>query len=407
MDDTREIEDDGAAPNVARAYDKEVRRLIAATDPLDAGVVFRCLLLRDTIARRYARDELDTADVTTVLAADGALSGLAVRLARVPDLDAFRQRFTPSAEAWWWHLRPLPWAARHETLWRTLTLLCLAFTLSFVADLGRRFHVDGVDLLGAVVIALPTLLSVLTVGSVLSESLHELLDDVYGWLRIPTLWRGLARAICATLVFFLVAVGWWERPRIARFYNDDGLEALKEGRLADAEAALQRAVRLDPSYARAHYNLGSIYEEMQQNDRAETSYMVAFGAGDVSAANNLGRLLLLDQKVDEAAQVLQRAEAKIGEAPERIRIDIRYHVLKNLGWVRLEQNRYDAAEGYLERAIDVRKDGTVAKCLLVKVRHARGEGTTLTDGWDACLRGDPGRIEEDRWRREASSHLQQ
>ncbi|MCP4659146.1 MAG: tetratricopeptide repeat protein, partial [bacterium] len=277
MDESREItKDDGPAPNAARAYDKEVRRLAGAEDPLDANAVLRCLLLRDTVARRHAHGDLNAGDVTTVLKADETLEGLAARLALVPQLDAFRQRFTPSAEAWWWYLRPPSWAARHDGLWKTLTLLCLALTISLVTDLGRRFNFDGVDLMGAIVIVLPTLLSAISAGSVLSQSLRERLAEVYGWLRIPTPWRSMATALGAFLVFALVAAGWWARPQIAGLYNDQGMKAFKEKRLAAAEAAFQRAVRLDPSYARAHYNLGSTYEEMQQNDRAMMSYQVAF-----------------------------------------------------------------------------------------------------------------------------------
>ncbi len=62
-------------------------------------------------------------------------------------------------------------------------------------------------------------------------------------------------AAVAAAVLGLVTGVWLCRATIARSYNDRGAVAYAEGRLADAEAALQRAVRLDPSNALAHHTV--------------------------------------------------------------------------------------------------------------------------------------------------------
>lgn len=64
-------------------------------------------------------------------------------------------------------------------------------------------------------------------------------------------------------------------PEDASLYTQLGLAQLNAGRLADAEASLNRAVQLDFGYAEAHFNLGRCYERQEQFDSARQSYQAA------------------------------------------------------------------------------------------------------------------------------------
>ncbi len=386
----------------AVAYPEAVRSLTETDELLSAEDVLRCLVLRDGVAHRAAEGQLTEEEAEDVLTADESLEDLASRLAALDIIAKRRRLLAPPPEAWWWY--PERWPSRphsHEGLWKTLILLLVAAIASFLTDLGRRLNFDGVGLAGALALFLPALLAALTAGSVLSESFRSVFTEIYDRLRVPAGQRSFRTLCCTAVVFAVVAAIWLSRPVFARWYNDSGMVAYADGRLSDAEASLQRSVRFDPSYALAHYNLGALYEEWLRVDRAKASYQLAFAAGDIRAANNLGRLHLLDGKPAEAAQVLERARKKAGD----IDAEARYDILKNLGWARLEQERSNEARDSLEEAVDLRPDEAAAHCLLAKLHTAQGKMDRAAPNWEACLKADSTKIEEDRWRGEAKAAL--
>ncbi len=75
-------------------------------------------------------------------------------------------------------------------------------------------------------------------------------------------------------------------------------------RHAEAEAALQRALALDPRLADAWFNLANVQREQKRFAAAEASYrqVVALQPQHIGALNNLGGLLLLCERKEEAAE---------------------------------------------------------------------------------------------------------
>jgi Flp pilus assembly protein TadD len=55
------------------------------------------------------------------------------------------------------------------------------------------------------------------------------------------------------------------------------------------------ALKLDPNFAETHYNLGSLYEDVRDFDRARSEYRLAMLGGLAAAYNNLARLYILDK----------------------------------------------------------------------------------------------------------------
>jgi Flp pilus assembly protein TadD len=188
---------------------------------------------------------------------------------------------------------------------------------------------------------------------------------------------------------------------ISRGYNDRGALAVQRGRLAEAEAALQRAVRLDPSNALAHSNLGSVYEDLLRPDLAKAHYQIALAAGQIHAANNLGRLFLLEDEPEQAISVLLRAWERTGDLDGKIRYDL----LKNLGWARLEQQRFNEARDHLDAAVELLPDEAPAHCLLGRFYTAREQPDRALREWEGCLEVVPLLPEQDLWLGQAKAFL--
>jgi Flp pilus assembly protein TadD len=84
--------------------------------------------------------------------------------------------------------------------------------------------------------------------------------------------------------------------------NNFGAELLKQGKLAEAIAEFQQAVRLDPSYTAAHRNLGYAQDRAGQADEAIAAYRqaLALEPRDALTLNNLGVLFDKQRRSDEA-----------------------------------------------------------------------------------------------------------
>ncbi len=83
------------------------------------------------------------------------------------------------------------------------------------------------------------------------------------------------------------------------------------GRLADAVASYQRAIALEPDFAEAHSNLGSLYSE-QQHFEAARAQLRAGPCGRpefAEAHNNLGVALLALDRAQAAVEHFDRAIA--------------------------------------------------------------------------------------------------
>ena len=74
-----------------------------------------------------------------------------------------------------------------------------------------------------------------------------------------------------------------------KHYND-GLELYEEGRLEEAIAKYDEAIRLDPQYAKAYFNRGLAYGNLGQFQRAieDSGEAIRLDPQDAKAYNNRG-----------------------------------------------------------------------------------------------------------------------
>ena len=166
----------------------------------------------------------------------------------------------------------------------------------------------------------------------------------------------------------------------ARVYDAIGVWFAQKGDLKCSEAAFNQALRLEPHSAEAHFDLGLLRQNQQQNDAAIREFQLAlqYDPGLLQAHCALGSVL-----TDSAA-----AEAEFRKA---LAINPRLVcALDGLAQLLLNSGHYDAALDYWRQAIRVQPDApdlqlalATATYKVAKARQDNGlppvEGNTVAD----------------------------
>jgi tetratricopeptide (TPR) repeat protein len=195
-------------------------------------------------------------------------------------------------------------------------------------------------------------------------------------------------------------------------HNTCGIEHYQADQLPKALEAFTKALALQPNYADALFNRGSVHERMRNFKLAMADYNAAIQAGQILGYNNYARLLIVQEQNYDAAVALlmegQRALDNLGPLHPNDPIS-QYILWKNLGWARLGQQRWDEAIMVLEEAIDLCPDQAPAYALLAQCYQMRGSDQAIqaaTTAWENFLKYastlDP---DQDGWIDEARRFL--
>lgn len=211
--------------------------------------------------------------------------------------------------------------------------------------------------------------------------------------------------LAALLLMLTVGFGGWQLglPELASFFNNLGFENHKANRLADTQQSYQLALTLDPKSRTALYNLGWLCEEVQDLECARKKYQQAAKLGLPAAYSTLARLYMLDEKNYPAAVHLIFQGLKLAEDDR-----VRYSLLKNLGWARLEQRRYSEALQHLDEAMKLDSDRPATHCLKAQVLEGMKKKKEAQPLWKFCLKyADSQEMDEDIWIGMARQRLQE
>ncbi|NEO54698.1 MAG: tetratricopeptide repeat protein [Okeania sp. SIO3B5] len=165
-------------------------------------------------------------------------------------------------------------------------------------------------------------------------------------------------------------------PQLSVELNEFGTKNYLTAQYQLARFYFQCALLLKPNYKKAHYNLGSTYEKLQQFEKARNEYNIAEGISE--AYSNLARLCIQDKKYSEAINLLEKGLQKKKAKTDPL---LRYALLKNMGWVLLEQQRYPEAESYLSEAIKLMDTRAIAYKLLARLLEAKGDREKARTIW--------------------------
>src|SRR5579863_8785599 len=152
---------------------------------------------------------------------------------------------------------------------------------------------------------------------------------------------------------------------LANAWNNLGLLAAGEGRIEEAIADFQQALRLSPDHLIAVNNLGGAYRQSKRWDEAQHAYERALALAPANAEANYGLGMVYAQKDDtaRAEQYLKRALELRPDYPE---------ALNNLGILYLRTQRRDAALASFQEAIRLNPDFDQAYLNLARVHAIEG-----------------------------------
>lgn len=152
------------------------------------------------------------------------------------------------------------------------------------------------------------------------------------------------------------------------------------GNLSQAQFGYNLAQKFNPVSTAVHYNQGAIYEDLGKHDykKAHDEYRQACLGGSIAACNNKARLYNLEKDYDSAVLLLNKY---LHQAKDN---DDKHTILKNLGWARMGQGRFDEAKSDLEKAIQLNKQEAVPHCLLAQVLESKNDKKSALVQWELC-----------------------
>ncbi|NEO46748.1 MAG: tetratricopeptide repeat protein [Moorea sp. SIO4A3] len=355
--------------------------------------VLEILNARDAVQTAWSQcNQVSTTDQQQLVEWDALLKSKAEQITKVIDLAEYRNSFQPPATAWWWRLEteapPHLWD-RWDWLWRGLTVGSWTVNLSLLVDIVPRFLSAGTGVPGVAVVAFPSILTLLQARSELTQAGKEGFEKLLNRLRIPKHYHQEAKFASTLLLFGVLVLLSLNKPAFSDWYNRQGVKKYHQGQLAGAEADYLQALALDPDNAKAHYNLGSLYEDLQELDKAKSQYQFAVKDNLIKAQNNLARLWILENKPELATPLLSKSLQEIPE--EQVRL--RYNLMKNFGWALLQQQQLDQAETILTGAIALASTAqgmeqittrASAHCLLAQVYEQQTRNGEALQQWQRC-----------------------
>jgi hypothetical protein len=363
------------------------------------------LTARDKVQRALGAENQVTANLLERLVIlDNQLQENAALIAQTLDLAAYRNSLSVTTQDWWWNLDSTvesDSSERFAWLWRGARLGIWTMNLGLLGTLATRFFSGASGLTEVLTIALPSLLVLLQANNELTSSGQEGFNRLFNRLKIPPHLYEQAKFIPTASLFGFLLMIWFLQPQFSQEINREGRRAEEKGQLTSAERNYLKAIALDSNNLDATYNLGNLYEELQNFDDARKYYIIAAKGGFPDAYNNLARLYILQNKYSEAVLLLkdglaliekkERQEQQQANVSNDLNV-VKYSILKNLGWAKFKQANYQEAQGFLLGAIGIASVPEIqsyilnpgaANCLLAQVLEAQ-KSSGAVEQWRQC-----------------------
>ena len=390
-------------PETLTAYQAALDQMAAEHADALSPHVMSTLLTRDRIAQVVLTSTPAPSELSTLAALDQRLQQAATRIDQSvgrATLVAWREAMLPPAGAWWWRLdeRAADAEPKPHPLWAVIAGFFLTISISITADIARRFLAVGPDAVGVFSTLLQGFLTFLAGRSLIGAGQRSL-EHLLATLNIRRRYSHIANAVLALLVLLLVIGLRLALPLIAAYYSDQGVIMQQKGNVTGAIMNYQRAISLSANDAKAHYNLGTAYEDITANDLAIASYQTALRNDAIMyrAYNNLARVYMARRNDFASALPLLNIALEL-TIPDAERTEVRYSLLKNRGWANLGLTFLRQAESDLQDALAIRPDGASAHCLMAQMYEARGNSAAARNSWESCLRfGNSDPSVEARW----------
>ena len=337
---------------------------------------------------------------------DSRLKACRGKIHRTRQLSNWRSLINPPQKAWWWYLEPPalfawlekshPLLDRFDWLWKFLTLVALAISITFILNTLQRVLAGGLDTTGIFAVMVQTIL-VLAGGSTLTQHGREALESVLNLVRIPKYyWQELSTCLSVLFLGIVICIHSFYLPQMATNFYQNGMKQYASGEIGSAMSYYQQAIALRPDYIEAHHALGVLYERLQQSDKAIKEYQQVI-QGDsetlslltrLRVRNDLGYLYIANKKYSDAWLVLEEGLSLMQETTQADQeiLHEKYSLLKNLGWLRLQEKHYIDADIFLRQAIELNAERASAYCLQAEVLEGKKEEKEAIPYWENCIR---------------------
>ena len=172
-------------------------------------------------------------------------------------------------------------------------------------------------------------------------------------------------------------------PHSCMALNNLGTVYLNQGRLDEATASFEEALKIEPDDANAHFNLGHILLRQGQLDEAAAHFqrVLEIQPNDAKAHSDLGLVFLQKGKVDEASTQF-RAALKL--QPDFI--EAHY----NLGNVSFQMGRLDEAFAHFQKVGELQPGNAEVHNNLGWVLLCRGRAEVAIAQFQTALKIQPG-----------------
>ncbi|UJB71392.1 tetratricopeptide repeat protein [Acaryochloris sp. 'Moss Beach'] len=379
----------------AKFKPEEILNLLTCRDQIQVHMTERSLLSSQQLLR--------LADL------DCYLKKYEVLIATHLDLEAWQQLVHPPRTSWWWFLRapePRHWWNEYDWLFNAGTLVVLTISASLITDTATRLFSGGIDLGSTLVISGQSLLALLAGGGALTQAGRQAYERLLSRLRINKhYWQEASFTFALLLVLSLAGIH-SALPGFAEMANQNGEAHYQNGKLDSARKDFSRAIALKQDFPKAHFNLALVHEDLQQLEDAKAQYQLVVTQKDLvncnaanadhcddlmiwlQAHNNLAELDIVDEEYGKAAPLLQAGLRKLEQQGNEVTPkskQLKYNLLKNLGWARLNQTFFSEAENYLKQAARMEPKAPDSFCMLAKLSEAKNEKQKALPDWKKCL----------------------
>lgn len=401
-----------ALSSTIASYRTALTALQTTCSPLSKEQVLDLLVARDAIeAALQETTPIPTYLLIRLKELDRDLKQQRKAITKTLKLEEWRKIHHPPETHWWWYFErpallpcldePCPILEQLDWLWKLISIAALAISVTFILNTLKRVLAGGLDAAGTSAVVLQTVLT-LAGGSALTQQGREALESTLTRLRIPKhYWQEFGAFLSIVFLALVIAIHTLLLPQVAINLNQNGIQNNKAGRLDSALSNYQQAIALHPNYTEAHYNLGTLYEDLQKTDQAISEYQLVMQSDLAKESqpnsqerlillrslNNLGRLYILKGNNQAAWVPLERGLNLVDADAEKVNPEIqteKYNLLKNLGWVRLQQKNYLAALDLLDEAIDWNDQRAPAYCLKAQVLEAQKQQKQALSMWKKC-----------------------
>ena len=314
------------------------------------------------------------------------------------DLEKWRAKLEPSEDAWWWFLEneanKFSLWYKFDWFWNTLTAISLAIAASFMISIYAAVSMGDANFATALSTIAQLMGLAVIGGGALSDTGKEAVQNVLSKMHISK--KFFAEATFVISFLFMYGTSYINN-NLDNYYHDSGLEAYESGDLSDAIAYMLQAKEMNPNGI--HYDgwIGKSYESLGNLDQASVFYLQSVENGNFHDLNSLGRVFI--NKIDSSTgeKNLLMAESYLLLALQRLQTyenseELKYRVRTNMGWVLLEQKKYDRAKAYLDVAIERHKNikgkGTnnnMAYCFMAQLEEERNNTKESADMWVECM----------------------